>query len=839
MAVTGKQLKMKVTISKKLQSTYWQLPLLIVCFCLPQFSIAQIEEFWGRSTPPAPKVLEEAEKSFAEKDYYSAMKYFEYVIEVEDEPLDILFKYAEAARLFDAYSFADTAYTKVLDRDSTQQFPMAKLYLAKMKKATGYFEDAQELYEEFLAENPKVTEEIITLATEEAKICAWAKNIASNPNPDLFVVHLEGDLNSPQAEFGAIPVGETTYFSSLRFEKPEKKVYPPRRFSKVFKSENGGTPTLVEFNDKEKQTAYASFSRDQTRVYYTLCTYVGPVEADCEIYYRNIIEGTFSNPIRLPNFINKEGYTNTQPSIGYDEKTEQELLFFVSDRPTDNIGGLDIWVSPIDEDGNVDTPTNLKTINTTGNDITPFFHNATQMLYFSTDGRQSLGGYDIYAAQKEIEEYQEPIHLSAPINTSYNDTHYYLNDGGTGGYFSSNRIGSLVLEPEYEACCSDLYAFSDAAIELTAFTFNFADETALKGVKVELYQIGEDGSLNKIGEQINELGNDFPFPLKKGNKYILKTNKKDFAPLSDTIDLADPLLTQSRYLERNLYLVPMEVDLNIFTFNKKSKRELPGVEVRLVKDGEEIGFEKNEDGNEVNFKIRRGNKYQVIGTRVAFISDTLNIDLSINSKDLVLNKDLYLRPKEIEEFPPLMIFFDNDHPNPNTRSETTTLTYEDTFQDYMARKDVYTTEYTKVLEGRDSFLAVKRIDAFFQREVNNGYQSLKVFCDGLEDVLKKNFKVILEIKGFTSPRADSDYNDLLSKRRADCLNNHILTYKGGILKSFLESGLLSITEIGYGESTAPQFISDKLEDARGSIYSVSASFERKVEIVGVRIEQTN
>jgi hypothetical protein len=812
--------------------------LLLACFLFPQLVFSQVEAMFDGATPPAKKVLEQAEISFAEKDYYSAMKYYEYVLEVEEEPVDILYKYAEAARLFDAYSFADAAYTKVLERDSINEFPIAKFYLAKMKKATGNFADAKEYYEEFLAGNPVVDGEIIDAAKQEAEDCTWAAEIAEMPNPDLFVGRMEGGVNSPQAEFAAFPMGETTYFSSLNYEKEEKKVYPTRRFSKIFKIENGGTPTMVEFNDKDKQTAYATFNREGTRVYYTICGYVGSVDADCEIYYRNVTGTSFGEPVRLPNFINREGFTNTQPSIGYDEATGNELLYFVSDRKVNGKGGLDIWVSLIDEDGNVGQPENLA-INTTGNDVTPFFHNPTKTLYYSTDGQRTLGGYDIYSAKKEGKNYAESVHLPAPINTSYNDTHYYLNEGGTGGYFASNRSGSLVLEPEYEACCSDLYQFSDAAIDLTAFTFNLKDEAALNGVTVDLYEIQDDGSLKKLDSKTNLADNDFPFALKKGKKYVLKANKEEFAPLQDTIDLTDPLLAKNRFLERNLYLVPMAVDLNVFTFNKKTKRPLPRVEVRLVQDGEEIGFEKNEDGNEVNFKLRRGNTYRVIGTRVAFISDTLDINLTMDSKDLVLNEELFLRPKEIEEFPPLMIFFDNDQPNPNTRQSTTELTYDDTFQAYMAKKDLFTREYTNVLEGRDSFLAVKRIDAFFEREVNNGYESLKIFCSGLKDVLENDFKVILEIKGFTSPRADSDYNDFLSKRRADCLNNHILTFDNGALKKYLDSGQLSITEIGFGESTAPQFISDKMEDARGSIYSVSASFERKVEIVGVRIEQTN
>jgi hypothetical protein len=113
----------------------WQLTgLLFACFLLPQLAFSQVEAMFNGATPPAKKVLEQADISFEEKDYYSAMKYYEYVLEVAEEPVDILYKYAQAARFFDAYSFADTAYTKVLERDSTYQFPIAKFYLAKMKR---------------------------------------------------------------------------------------------------------------------------------------------------------------------------------------------------------------------------------------------------------------------------------------------------------------------------------------------------------------------------------------------------------------------------------------------------------------------------------------------------------------------------------------------------------------------------------------------------------------------------------------------------------------------------------------------------------------------------------
>ena len=97
-----------------------------------------------------------------------------------------------------------------------------------------------------------------------------------------------------------------------------------------------------------------------------------------------------------------------------------------------------------------------------------------------------------------------------------------------------------------------------------------------------------------------------------------------------------------------------------------------------------------------------------------------------------------------------------------------------------------------------------------------------------------NFKVELVIQGFTSPRASADYNYDLSRRRSDCLKNHFERWRGGVLKPFVDNNRITLEVVGYGEELAPQFISDRLDDERESIYSVQASFERKVAIIGAR-----
>ena len=43
-----------------------------------------------------------------------------------------------------------------------------------------------------------------------------------------------------------------------------------------------------------------------------------------------------------------------------------------------------------------------------------------------------------------------PVNLEAPVNSSFDDVYYTLNDKGTEAYFSSNRIGSLFLDESFE-----------------------------------------------------------------------------------------------------------------------------------------------------------------------------------------------------------------------------------------------------------------------------------------------------------------------------------------------------------------------------------------------------
>ena len=222
----------------------------------------------------------------------------------------------------------------------------------------------------------------------------------------------------------------------------------------------------------------------------------------------------------MPASINVPGKTATQPSIGKDKKSGRELLFFASDRDGGR-GDMDLWCSVINENGEISTPVNLPEVNSPDDDITPFFHTPTQTLYYSSNGFLNMGGYDIFKSKKSGDNWSKPENMGAPINSSYDDISYWLNEGEMISLFSSKRLGSNFLDTEKEACCFDIYRTRVTAIDLLAFTFNKKNNADLIGAKVTLYEIMENGDLREIATRTNDLGNDFSWKLETGKKLSL------------------------------------------------------------------------------------------------------------------------------------------------------------------------------------------------------------------------------------------------------------------------------------------------------------------------------
>ena len=217
-------------------------------------------------------------------------------------------------------------------------------------------------------------------------------------------------------------------------------------------------------------------------------------------------------------------------------------------------------------------------------------------------------------------------------------------------------------------------------------------------------------------------------------------------------------------------------------------------------------------------------------------SDTIPV-LLVKSPALIIPSAILPIPVEpkLDDYKNLPLYFDNDEPDKRTRKSSTLRSYDETVSAYLERQREYRERFALGLIGNQEDNAVQLIDNFFENEVLGGRDRLNQLCDLMLSRLQMGQMLEVVVKGYTSPRAESDYNLKLAKRRISSVRNHFEKFADGAFQPFLRSEKLKISELSFGETTANAKISDKLSDERNSIYHPDAARERRVEVVEVII----
>ena len=94
--------------------------------------------------------IKAADNSFRSGDYFTSYVYYRKVLDVRPNRTDIYFKYAESARLFQAYRVAEDAYRNITQSKDADNYPLALYWLASMKKNLGDHSNAKTLFKEYL-----------------------------------------------------------------------------------------------------------------------------------------------------------------------------------------------------------------------------------------------------------------------------------------------------------------------------------------------------------------------------------------------------------------------------------------------------------------------------------------------------------------------------------------------------------------------------------------------------------------------------------------------------------------------------------------------------------------
>jgi len=370
-------------------------------------------------------------------------------------------------------------------------------------------------------------------------------------------------------------------------------------------AKNFGRPLNSAMHDASGGYNKLKRNEEQSLIYYTKWSDENRLEKS--IYFGRMVGMKFYESYKLPASVNAPGYKNINPFVSLDEKT----LYFSSNRPGGE-GGMDLWKIELDETGNaVGEAINLgRPVNSELDEVSPFFHEASSTLFFSSNGHNSIGGLDIFKStfNKDNKAYYKPVNMGMPINSSMDDSYMIWDGLMNKGYFASDRADCE------HGHCYDIYEVSNEPILITleGYAFDIETEEILPNTNLKFKDINSTIPFENRDIKTDENG-FYSVKMEKAQQiYIMATKKKYFGAAESVTTKS---ITKSTTLLQDFYLGPIGED-----------------EIEL--DGIEYGFDSSD--------LRTRSK-EVLDELYAFLVFNGNLIVEINSHTDSRGSDDYNR----------------------------------------------------------------------------------------------------------------------------------------------------------------------------------------------------
>ncbi len=532
------------------------------------------------------------------------------------------------------YKKSQNMFLNAYTTDS-KKVPEALYYHAQMQKSNGLYDSARINFQKFKKTYKSNNKALKKQASKELQMCDSLQTILDIKNK-VIVMHLDTGINKVNVEASPFALDENTLvFSSFRTETKEfiemdqipktRKLYTATRKTTnwKFSGEFDGP-----FNSDEMHVSGACLNADKKRMYFTRCKENFKGEMICAIYVSELNGTSWSEPIKLPKHINNPKFTSTMPTVASDPAKGNEVLFFVSNRK--GKGKLDIWYTVYNQrKGVYKNPRNAGVkINTAQNEITPFFDNDTRTLYYSSDGKGGLGGYDIQKSKGNGSRWEQPQNLGKPYNSGADDIYYSLNPNHKEGYFVSNRKGGNALKNS--TCCDDIYTFKKTdyiIITLEGMVHEMKDAFEfIDNALIEIYVKDKENGTKYLVKTIkSDKNGKFKTNLEAGNEYYILTKKENF--LGSSKEVSTQGIQNSKILREDLQLVKkplsairipnINYQIDKWELTSSSKLSLDTTVYKLLIENPEIIVEiqshtDNKGSNSYNIKLSQRRAESVV-----------------------------------------------------------------------------------------------------------------------------------------------------------------------------------------------------------------------------------
>ena len=395
------------------------------------------------------RTLQKAEKTFSKEGYVSAIQIYERLAEKGMGSEQIYEKLGDANYFNANYVKAEQWYTKRYELKGT--FPKEFLFrYGQSLKSAGKDKLAQEILAQYAKENPtqqRAKNQSQQLAQQSIK-----------KGSDGFTIQ-NINTNTKYSDYSSTLKGDTLIFASARPKVMGNQIYARtgQPFTNLYYTvqQADGNYSKAELYSKNTFSIFHEaspvFTKDGNTMYYTQNELKENnqrkvVNGRYKIYKSVKENGKWKSLGVLPIFKN-DTIRVAHPALSPDEK----ILYFASDAKG-TFGQSDLYKIELRPDGTIGNPENLgNTINTEGRESYPFV-TKDNILLFASDGHPGQGGFDIFALDL-TQNGALPVHLSAPINSAFDDFGLSWDRQINNGVFTSNR-------PEGQGD-DDLYVFTN------------------------------------------------------------------------------------------------------------------------------------------------------------------------------------------------------------------------------------------------------------------------------------------------------------------------------------------------------------------------------------------
>lgn len=491
--------------------------------------------------------MTKAQKKFNDKDFYGALRIYRELF--DKTPNDAQLNYKMGLTYMELKNHSEAlSHLKAAEKTDNEVDRELFLNIGKTYNRMGKLDSALILYEEY-QKKEKLPDFYKQEVSELIQMVNNAKEFMANP-VNVKIKNMDVGINSKYDDYhpSLTADGKLMVFTSRRgdvkgeFRDPVDQQYFEDVYLTFFNDTTNewvrALPVPGAINS-EGHDANLSISPDGSVMF----VFVNDGKNYGDIYYskRGSTE-RWSRPRSMEKPINSsywESYASQTP--------DGNTLYFCSDREVDGLkkigfGNGDIYVSKKIGRKEWGKPENLGPVINDENDQTSvFMHPDGKTLFFSSTGPKTMGGIDIFMSKlQEDGTWSEPKNLGYPINSIGDDKDFTLSTDGKKAWFCSVRKDGFGLFDIYEVDLNNYDLLDEGKAPEQKANLSILKGTVRSSVdaaKLEVTISIKDASGAMVNSTDSDEEGNYFITLKGDQEYLVEVEEEGYQKFSQKIML--------------------------------------------------------------------------------------------------------------------------------------------------------------------------------------------------------------------------------------------------------------------------------------------------------------